>query len=354
MKNKLKEIKGITLIALVITIVVLLILAGVSIATLTGENGILTQANTAKEKNKEAEAEEIFKLIANEWQIEKRKTGARDLKKFLEDEASNYGVEVEDGTVLVYKGQRIIIDSEGNLTEEPLTVEELQKENKFEYYSTLSNAITDANNGTQDNADTDKENAVAGIYTDKNGEINVVLMKNTTLNSRLTISRDMTINLGGKLLTFVNESEATALVGIDGVSGNKNTITIDGRLSGSRIHLESSVGKIRIVQTQTSNTFIINGGKYTANYSAESISEGPTFAGIFCMSDGKLNMKNATVETTTSTLGTVDNVLVAAAIQNVGEAELTNCTIKSYSNYYAENGKKTTYSIGIENNPKVR
>ena len=36
MKNKLKEMRGITLIALVITIIVLLILAGVSIATLTG------------------------------------------------------------------------------------------------------------------------------------------------------------------------------------------------------------------------------------------------------------------------------------------------------------------------------
>ena len=45
MKNKLKEQlktnKGITLIALVITIIVLLILAGVTIATLTGDNGIL-------------------------------------------------------------------------------------------------------------------------------------------------------------------------------------------------------------------------------------------------------------------------------------------------------------------------
>lgn len=36
-----KENRGITLIALVITIIVLLILAGVSIATLTGDNGIL-------------------------------------------------------------------------------------------------------------------------------------------------------------------------------------------------------------------------------------------------------------------------------------------------------------------------
>ena len=39
--------KGITLIALVVTIIVLLILAGVSIAMLTGDNGILTQANAA-------------------------------------------------------------------------------------------------------------------------------------------------------------------------------------------------------------------------------------------------------------------------------------------------------------------
>ena len=41
--------KGITLIALVITIIVLLILAGVSISMLTGDNGIITQAQRAKE-----------------------------------------------------------------------------------------------------------------------------------------------------------------------------------------------------------------------------------------------------------------------------------------------------------------
>ena len=45
----MKKQKGITLIALVVTIIVLLILAGVSIATLTGDNGILTRASNAKE-----------------------------------------------------------------------------------------------------------------------------------------------------------------------------------------------------------------------------------------------------------------------------------------------------------------
>ena len=43
-----KENEGITLIALVITIIVLLILAGITIATLTGDNGILTKVNEAK------------------------------------------------------------------------------------------------------------------------------------------------------------------------------------------------------------------------------------------------------------------------------------------------------------------
>ena len=57
-KIKTRNSKGITLIALVITIIVLLILAGVSIAMLTGENGILTQAQRAKKETEEAQLEE--------------------------------------------------------------------------------------------------------------------------------------------------------------------------------------------------------------------------------------------------------------------------------------------------------
>ena len=49
--------KGITLIALVLTIIVLLILAGVSISMLTGDNGIISQAQRAKEMT-EASSEE--------------------------------------------------------------------------------------------------------------------------------------------------------------------------------------------------------------------------------------------------------------------------------------------------------
>ena len=71
MKNNLKNKKimrkrnkGITLIALVITIIVLLILAGVSITMLTGDNGILKQAINAREKTRGGEVQETVNLAA--------------------------------------------------------------------------------------------------------------------------------------------------------------------------------------------------------------------------------------------------------------------------------------------------
>lgn len=60
--KSLEANRGITLIALVITIVVLLILAGVTIATLTGDNGILTKAQEAKTKTEEAQKQEEAQL----------------------------------------------------------------------------------------------------------------------------------------------------------------------------------------------------------------------------------------------------------------------------------------------------
>ena len=71
--------KGITLIALVITIIVLLILAGVSISMLTGDNGILTQAQRAKEMTEAASEEEYIQLLVIGYNTNK-KTYGEELK----------------------------------------------------------------------------------------------------------------------------------------------------------------------------------------------------------------------------------------------------------------------------------
>ena len=62
-KYKLKQNSAITLIALVLTIVVLLILAGISISAVLGKNGILDKAKEAKYLTKLREYEERVTLI---------------------------------------------------------------------------------------------------------------------------------------------------------------------------------------------------------------------------------------------------------------------------------------------------
>jgi len=79
MKTKIRRQKnfnkGVTLIALVITIIVLLILVGVSITTLTGENGILIKGESATKETEIAEAKEQAKLDIAEWVVEQLEKG---------------------------------------------------------------------------------------------------------------------------------------------------------------------------------------------------------------------------------------------------------------------------------------
>ena len=87
MKNK-----GITLIALVITIIIMLILASVTIATLTGENGIITKAREAKEKTEKAAIEEQLRLAQLSAKA-KKQGGAITIDDLIE-ELKEQGVEV--------------------------------------------------------------------------------------------------------------------------------------------------------------------------------------------------------------------------------------------------------------------
>ena len=117
-KQKLKESKGITLIALVITIIVLLILAGVTIATLTGDNGILGKANDAKTQTEQAKEDENLKIaIAGSYGTD-GKLNLKDLKDNLENQGINYdknntGFPLE----VTVNGEKKKIDANGNIIE---------------------------------------------------------------------------------------------------------------------------------------------------------------------------------------------------------------------------------------------
>ena len=107
--------KGITLIALVITIIVLLILAGVTIATLTGDNGILKKAGDAKTQTEQAKEDENLKIaIAGSYGTD-GKLNLKDLK----DNLKNQGILTNSNEFpleVTVNGEKKKIDANGNVT----------------------------------------------------------------------------------------------------------------------------------------------------------------------------------------------------------------------------------------------
>ena len=113
-KKKLKNEKAITLIALVITIIVLLILVGVSIATLTGQNGILTRTNDAKVETRGAAVEEIVELWKTENEMNEYNNSNQSPKsedELLQDLLDNnqvYEEEIDRASKTITIGNRVI------------------------------------------------------------------------------------------------------------------------------------------------------------------------------------------------------------------------------------------------------
>ncbi len=109
MKENKKGLKtkegGITLIALVITIIVLLILAGVSIAMLTGENGILTQAQKAKNETDEAQSKEETTLGQYESYINRATGNSAEVGKIVTGGNKSY---TNNGTAIIPEGFMIV------------------------------------------------------------------------------------------------------------------------------------------------------------------------------------------------------------------------------------------------------
>ena len=128
-KNKelkpIKNEKGITLIALIVTIIVLIILAGITMATLTGEDGLINNANNAKEETEIANEKEIVdRATINAMGNNKR---GNIIKEELQDELDRItkvgDTEVEDSgekfNVVFTQTQRYYtVNKDGDIIEE--------------------------------------------------------------------------------------------------------------------------------------------------------------------------------------------------------------------------------------------
>ena len=173
--GKVTKEKGITLIALVITVIVLLILAGVSIAMLTGENGILTKANEAKTKTAKAGA---YEQVEVEVLGSMGSDGTIDLEELNENLRNNIpgltyngrpitekGAENENKidklpATVTLDGYNIVINADGNVKEMPKEIADIIA-NPKEYYGKKV---------TNYKASDDDENTYRIFYVDKAGD----------------------------------------------------------------------------------------------------------------------------------------------------------------------------------------
>ena len=211
------------------------------------------------------------------------------------------------------------------------TPEQLQARYKFEYYSTLNGAVNDVNNGTiGTNADANKDDAVAGIYTNA-GQTYVVLLKDTTEATRIQPSVDMTINLGGKKLS------ANDACSINVLGGN---LTIDGRMRGSAVVIEraSTAACIQIPTSSVAKSLSVIGGTY------------------FVLSESgnayTFNIKSETCKSVLSNCNITAEATLGAhvnGVYNKGITTVSNCSIRAYSNYTADGDTYTALSKGIDN-----
>ena len=111
MKNqtrKTKEPKGITLIALVITILVLIILAGVTLNVLTGENGIINRAQQAKENTEEGQVYEEVQIAVDSLYLETNINSMTQEEKraFLESELKK----TDENAAVTIEGANLSVD----------------------------------------------------------------------------------------------------------------------------------------------------------------------------------------------------------------------------------------------------
>ena len=144
----MKKNKGITLVALVVTIVVLLILAGVSINLVLGNNGIIAKAKDAETKSAEASQNDLKEMSNLEDEMDKQLGTYDPLKKIptktLEEAKVDFvkektKVEFSDGNVIIPEGFKIA-DVPASKVQDGVVIED-KDENQFVWVpvATLAN-----------------------------------------------------------------------------------------------------------------------------------------------------------------------------------------------------------------------
>ena len=291
----MKKEKGITLVALVITILVLIILSGVAINLSLGENGIFNKAKQAKRMQMEAEYKEKIgtELLAAQVDAIARNEELEDAQ--VKDIISNYGELQEDGDTIKIKDSDIEVSlteiysgtttSNGSYTENKAKIAMLEKrvkelqeqldnlslsgDEKDKKIAELNNRITEL-----ENQKTTLETKIATLEKDKKDLTNnIKTLQKETLDGKTTIATAIT----NKGVETANDATYEAMASNISKIDTSNVYKTETR-SASIVRLESSgvttsitfsgeVVGIRGISTSGGIGGSYDGSAYGLNYS---------------------------------------------------------------------------------------
>ena len=246
---KTKEMKGITLIALVITIVVLLILAGVSINLLLGDNGIITKAKEAQDSYSKSAVKEKVGFLLNEYEIDKATGENAEFAKFLRKNLQVGVAEKEDGSYSFILGDWQVVTSESKI----ISIEKFKLD-----INKIYSSVTDMKNDTSLAAG--KIVKTEGYYNkDLGGGAYYDIVSTTSLS----VDNATCIQLDNGLyaeLHVINDTVSVNQFGAygDGEHDDANAIQLALNSKYSNIVFESVDYRIKsLLRIKNSNTFLI-------------------------------------------------------------------------------------------------
>ena len=327
MNTKRKNARGITLIALVITIIVLLILAGVTINALSGENGILKRATQAKSKTGRSNALEQINLAI----ITARTEGLGQVDKtVLRDEITKAGMTVKtDGDDLPWE---VVSDKYIFRINEDYTVEEISGIGLSKKEIKLASGENETITATLTEGTTGKitwESSAPDIVKVENGKITVVgttgsttitakvegteyeatckvsivqkvtsiTAKNVTVGKNQTAKIEVTTTPTGLVedLTYASDTPNIATVAEDGtvtgVATGRATITIKGKVS-TNVSATCTVTVTKSRISVTAEQIAANPEKYYGQVAQNYTAGGKTYRIFYIDTEGKFGDKN--------------------------------------------------------------
>ena len=228
---------------------VLLILAGVSINLLLGDNGIITKAKGVKGDYSKSAVKEKISLLLSEYTIDKAIGENKDLAKFLRQNLQVGVAEKEDGSYSFILGDWQVVTSEREI----ISIEKF----KLDINKTYS-SVTDMKNDTSLAAG--KMVKTEGYYNkDLGGGAYYDIVSNTSLNVDNATCIQLDNGLYAKL-HVINDTVSVNQFGAygDGVHDDANAINNAIKSDYTNIRLEGERYKInRTIEVQNSNKFII-------------------------------------------------------------------------------------------------